>query len=284
MSAKHIASKAVGKKGMAEHFKCILFMGLACTSLSLTSNAQTLYSSDFSGLTVGASVVGQDGWSLFSGNPSYATVQSDAGNNYLQLVGVTGGDGVRIIQEMPANAISSTEGVQFSLAFRTSSLSGVPFVVNMLGNSGSGYITQMYVDANGTGIHVTADAGNFAFNETASFSSGLAAGVWYIADVAIQPTDGTVNYSFYESVGNAPSQRGTKILDASFALANTSLTFNSVYSIDFAHDAFASPVWDVDNIQVAVVPEPSVFGLLGLGVMAAFAMALSKKGRASKCA
>ena len=232
-----------------------------------TAGAQVLYQSNFDALTPGP-ISGQDGWSLLYGSSSLGAVvnspaQAYSGTQFLQLTGSNGSD-VGVRRTMSANTLSDVQNNHMQFVFRATAIGAglTSFYFSAVGNEGLDVMVEASIDNNGDRIYISTNGGTY--NTVGMFSSTLLADTWYLLDVVLNPSTKIFDLTISNTTNSSV------LLENSYSFKNTSPEYSQFYFAGFTNNGLGGTDWQVDNLSVASVPEPSALALLGLlGVVVA---------------
>lgn len=168
----------------------------------------------------------------------------------------------------------SSGGFNFSLSGLASNIVQQQYCGPACPVNGSNYALAPYGDYNGTPSSLTmakTGGGTFSFygfDGSASFNFNQSGGAHYIPNqisvVGVQSNGNQLTQSFL--INKNSNAAGT----LSFTSYTANNSFNDLVSLSFSSSGSSYAMYNgfsVDNIQVAPVPEPETYALMGMGLL-----------------
>lgn len=278
LTTLHDGMPSLQEKGLKKKRRAF-WAGLLALTVSLltalsTAPAQILYSQNFDTLNNGT-LVGQDGWSLYSGNSSSATIVEDASvavssPKFLNIAGDTGNT-TRVYRQFSLNTLTDSNNNHLSFYFSPSNpQSGAKnaLYLTVYGNTGAGEDKILEASIDYTDSKVYLSTGGGSYNTTVSLSSSLAAEDWYLFDAVFKPSTSTIDLTITNDSNNI-------IGSGTYSFAGNSGNVSEVYRMDFFNNTNGRLDWHIDNLSI--IPEPATLGFLGLGIV--LAIGITKRNR-----
>lgn len=255
------SQRNVRLRQLGKNFLALSITGLSLFLLPIASRGQVLYQENFDSMTTG-NVVGQGGWGLAEGSSSLAQVVSNStvaisDPNYLTIAG-NNGSSVWIYHDFgTTNAMNDSQNNHLQFYFSTANFVSSPatfLTFWLFGNVGAEKPLEITFDYLNSRVFIGTNGGSQQVN----LSNSLTTDKWYIFDAVMTPSTKTALLTIQDTNSNL-------LLSNIFPFANISVTVTNLYRMDFMNNPNGNLDWNIDNITIDSIPEPSVLTFLALG-------------------